>query len=120
MSSSTDRGSRMSPGLQKVAERAKRDPNARFNSLAHLIDEEALKRAFDRIRKDAAVGVDGITKEQYGEQLDVRLPELRERLKAKKYRHQPILRVHIPKAPGKDAADRDLVLRRQDRAGRVA
>jgi hypothetical protein len=33
-------------------------------SLAHLIDEEALQRAYDSIRKDAAVGVDGITKEQ--------------------------------------------------------
>lgn len=51
----------MSPGLLKVAERAKRDPDARFNSLAHLLDEEALGRAFRRIRKDAAVGVDGTT-----------------------------------------------------------
>ena len=30
----------MSTGLQKVAERAKREPAARFNSLAHLIDED--------------------------------------------------------------------------------
>ena len=44
----------MSPGLLRVAERAKRDC-ARFNSLAHLVDEEALGRAFGRIRKDAAV-----------------------------------------------------------------
>jgi len=29
MSPSTDRGARMSPGLQKVAERAKRDPAER-------------------------------------------------------------------------------------------
>jgi hypothetical protein len=52
----------MSPGLQMVAERAERDPDARFNSLAHLLDVEALRRAFDRIRKGAAVGVDGVTK----------------------------------------------------------
>lgn len=56
MTSSSDRGSLMSPGLLKVAERAKRDPDARFNSLAHLVDEAALGRAFTRIRKDAAVG----------------------------------------------------------------
>ena len=62
----------MSTGLLKVAERAKREPDARFNSLAHLVDEAALGRAFDRIRKDAAVGVDGITKEQYGQQLEGR------------------------------------------------
>jgi RNA-directed DNA polymerase len=91
----------MSPGLLKVAERAKRDPDARFNSLAHLLDEAALGRAFHRIRKDAAVGVDGITKEQYGQRLEENLWGLHERLRTGRYRHQPIRRVHIPKAPGK-------------------
>ncbi|MBM2843935.1 MAG: RNA-directed polymerase [Anaerolineales bacterium] len=91
----------MSPGLLKVSERAKQHPDARFNSLAHLLDEEALGRAFQRIRKDAAVGVDGITKEQYGQNLEGSLKGLHERLRAGRYRHQPILRVHIPKASGK-------------------
>lgn len=94
-------GEHMSPKLSKVAERAKRDPNARFNSLAHLIDEAALKRAFRRIRKGAAVGVDGITKEKYEQNLEDNLRDLLERMKSKRYRHQPIRRVHIPKAPGK-------------------
>jgi group II intron reverse transcriptase/maturase len=59
-----------------------------------------LGRAFERIRADAAVGVDGITKEQYGQDLESNLQGLHERMKAMRYRHQPILRVHIPKAPG--------------------
>ena len=101
MTSSSDRGSLMAPGLLKVAERAKRDPDARFNSLAHLVDEAALGRAFQRIRKDAAVGVDGITKEQFGQRLESNLQGLHERLRSMRYRHQPIRRVHIPKAPGK-------------------
>jgi len=91
----------MSPELLKVAERAKRDPDTRFNSLAHLLDEVALERAYHRIRKNAAVGVDGITKEQYGQRLEENLRELHERMRAKRYRHQPIRRVHIPKSPGK-------------------
>jgi group II intron reverse transcriptase/maturase len=91
----------MSPGLLKVAKRAKRDPDARFNSLAHLVDEAALGRAFTRIRKDAAVGVDGITKEQYGQRLEENLQGLHERLRSMRYRHQPIRRVHIPKGKGK-------------------
>jgi retron-type reverse transcriptase len=41
--------------------------------------------------------VDGITKEQYGQGLQSKLRDLHERLKSKSYRHQPILRVHIPK-----------------------
>ena len=91
----------MSPGLLKVAERAKRDPDARFNSLAHLLDEDALERAFRRIRKDAGVGVDGTMKEQYGQDLEENLKDLHERLRAMRYRHQPIRRVHIPKGNGK-------------------
>jgi RNA-directed DNA polymerase len=90
-----------STGLQKVAERAKREPAAKFHSLAHLIDEELLGRAFARLRKDAAVGVDGVTKEQYGQALEENLRDLHERLRTKRYRHQPIRRVHIPKETGK-------------------
>ncbi len=87
----------MSTGLRKVADRAKREPAARFHSLAHLIDEELLARAFARLRINAAVGVDGITKENYGRELERNLKDLHERLKAMRYRHQPIRRVHIRK-----------------------
>lgn len=38
----------ISPGLGKVMERAKREPEGRFNSLAHLIDVPALERVFHR------------------------------------------------------------------------
>ena len=91
----------MSPERRKVAERAKREPEGVFHSLAHLIDVPALERAYDRQRKDAAVGVDGTTKEQYGQGLEERLRDLSERLKSKRYRHQPIRRVDIPKEKGK-------------------
>lgn len=90
----------MSPGLRKVAERAKNEPEGVFHSLAHLIDVPALERAYHRARKDAAVGVDGVTKEQYGQDLEARLEDLHERLRTKRYRHQPIQRVHIPKETG--------------------
>jgi group II intron reverse transcriptase/maturase len=90
----------MSPGLLKVRERAKRDPEGQLRSLAHLIDEDALKRAFGRIRKDAAVGVDGITKEQYGAKLEENVRDLHQRMRMYQYRHRPIRRVHIPKEKG--------------------
>ena len=91
----------MSPGLLKVVERAKREPEGRFHALAHLIDVPALGRAYRRQRADAAVGIDSVTKEQYGQALEVNLQDLHARLKAQRYRHQPIRRVHIPKAQGK-------------------
>ena len=49
----------MSTSLLRVVERARREPEGRFHSLAHLIDVPALERAFHRLRTDAAVGVDG-------------------------------------------------------------
>ncbi len=91
----------MSPGLLKVMERAKSDPECRFLSLAHLIDQAALERAFGRLRKGAAAGVDGRTKEDYGQELGVKLASLHQRLKAMTWQHQPIRRVHIPKEQGK-------------------
>ena len=60
----------MSLQLLEVVERARREPEGRFHSLAHRIDVPALERAYHRIRKDAAVGVDGVTKEQYGQDLE--------------------------------------------------
>jgi group II intron reverse transcriptase/maturase len=90
----------MSPELRRVAERAKKEPDGRFHSLAHLLDEPALYRAFYRQREDAAVGVDGITKVDYAQNLVDNLRGLHERLGTKRYRHQPIRRVHIPKGNG--------------------
>ena len=91
----------MSLQLLEVVERARREPEGRFHSLAHRIDVPALERAYHRMRKDAAVGVDGVTKDQYGQDLEVNLQDLHARMKAKRYRHQPIRRVHIPKEGGK-------------------
>src|SRR5688500_13976520 len=90
----------MTPKLLEVMERAKRSPQMRCLSLAHLMDEEALKRSYGRIRKDAAVGVDGITKEQYGTELENNVRNLIDRMKTMRYRHQALRQVHIPKGNG--------------------
>jgi group II intron reverse transcriptase/maturase len=92
----------MSPKLLEVMERAKRNPHTRFYSLAHLIDEVALKRAYARLRSDAAVGVDAVNKEQYGLELDGNVANLHRRMKTMQYRHQPLRRVRIPKGKGKE------------------
>lgn len=90
-----------SPKLTKVVELARKDPGLRLRSLAHVLDEHLLTRAFHQLRRDAAVGVDGVTKEEYGRNLDANIRGLHERMKTARYRHEPIRRVHIPKANGK-------------------
>jgi len=72
----------MSLQLQKVVERARQEPEGRFHSLAHLIDVPALETAYRGIRKGAAVGVDGVTKEDYGRDLEANLQDLHERLRS--------------------------------------
>ena len=91
----SSRSSGMSPKLLVVAERARREPEGKFHSLAHLVDEEALSRAYHRLRRKAAVGVDGVDKDAYGQDLQANLRDLHERLRGKKYRHQPIRRVYL-------------------------
>ncbi len=54
----------MSPGLLKIVESAQGEPEGRFHSRAYLIDGAALERAYHRQRVHAAVGVEGITKEE--------------------------------------------------------
>ena len=80
----------MSPGLVKGVERAQREPAGRFHALAHLIEVPALERASRRQRADAAVGVDGVTKEPYGRELEAHLQGRHARRKAQRDRPQPI------------------------------
>jgi group II intron reverse transcriptase/maturase len=70
-------------------------------SLAHHLDVDALRRAYKRVRGNAAAGIDGVTKESYGENLEDNLRGLHGRFKAMQYRHQPIRRVYIEKEGGK-------------------
>jgi group II intron reverse transcriptase/maturase len=71
-----------------------------FSSLAHHIDLRWLHEAFQRTRKDGAVGVDGQTAEEYAKELGTNLRSLLERAKSGRYFAPPVKRVHIPKGTG--------------------
>jgi RNA-directed DNA polymerase len=80
-----------------IAERAQRDPLYRFTCLAHLLDEGFLKTCYLELGKDRASGVDGVSWQEYGKQMEGNLKDLVERMKAKRYKPQPAKRVYIPK-----------------------
>ena len=90
----------MATKLGFVAERAKRDRNATFNNLMHLINEESLKAGYQQIRKECAAGVDGVSWKEYGERLDENIKGLRGRIEKLSYRPQAVKRVYIPKENG--------------------
>lgn len=89
---------RVETKLQRIAEKARRDPECRFTSLFHLMNRELLWECFNALQGNRASGIDRITKEQYAENLMENLDALIERLHQMAYIPQPVLRVYIPKA----------------------
>src|SRR6266567_3730571 len=85
--------------LHRIADKARKEPSFKFTSLYHLMNEELLRECFQRLRKDAAAGIDNVTKEMYAEDLDANLSNLVERLHRMAYIPQPVRRKYIPK-PG--------------------
>jgi RNA-directed DNA polymerase len=84
--------------LQRIAEKARSTSEFQFTSLFHLMNEELLWGCFEQLRKNAASGIDGVTKEQYAEQLPENLRQLVDRLHRMAYIPQPVLRIYIPKS----------------------
>jgi group II intron reverse transcriptase/maturase len=72
----------------------------RFTALLHHVNIESLERSYDRLRQDAASGVDGETASSYGEKLEDNLGSLCARVHRGSYRPRPVRRVMIPKADG--------------------
>ena len=90
--------------LELIARRAKQEPERRFTALIHLLnDEEFLVRCFNEVKgnKAKAVGVDGVSAEEYGKNLKENLSNLVGRLKVMKYWPLPVRRTYIPKDGGK-------------------
>jgi RNA-directed DNA polymerase len=85
--------------LHRIAEKARREPNFKFTSLYHLMNEELLRGCFKRLRKDAAAGIDKMTKDMYAENIEANLSNLVDRLHKMAYIPQPVRRKYIPK-PG--------------------
>lgn len=91
----------MGTKLERISQLSKEDPEMVFTSVGHLINKGLLRECHEKMDGDKAVGIDGVTKEEYGKALEENLDGLVERLKKKSYRPQPAKRVEIPKDNGK-------------------
>ena len=86
----------------RVRAAAKQDKKRRFTALYHHISGiEALREAFFRLKREAAPGVDGVTWQQYGADLETNLQDLSSRLKRGAYRAKPVRRAYIEKEDGR-------------------
>jgi RNA-directed DNA polymerase len=90
----------VSTNLTYIGERARKEPDLVFTSLYHHVtDIDNLRACYEALDGSKAVGVDGVSKEEYGSNLEENLQELSKRLKDMSYRPQPKQRAYIPK-PG--------------------
>ena len=90
----------MARDLTRIGEKARQNSRMRFTSIYHFVtDRDHLRACYEGIDPEKATGVDGITKAEYGKELESNLDDLRARLGRLGYRPQPVRRVYIPK-PG--------------------
>ena len=103
--SKTRPGHRAGPGapnaLDRVREVARGDKKTRFTALLHHVDIDRLRAAYWAIRPQAAPGVDGMTWQAYGQNLEDNLHELHARVHSGAYQAKPSRRAYIPKADGR-------------------
>jgi len=91
----------METKLNRIREMSANNPKMVFTSLYHLINEDLLRQCHEEMDGKKATGVDKVTKDEYGANLEENLGKLVGQLKNKNYKPQPSLRVYIPKVNGK-------------------
>ena len=91
----------VSSTLLELTAKAKRDRKYRFRSLYREIDLRMLYDSFWLLKRKAAVGVDGVSWQEYEKDLDANLRDLLDRLVTQRYRAKLIRRKSIPKGNGK-------------------
>ena len=86
--------------LSSISVRASRDKTFQFISLAHLLNVSFLKDCYNNLARNKAVGIDKVSWQEYGLDLDNNIANLVERLKKKSFKPLPARRVYIPKGNG--------------------
>jgi RNA-directed DNA polymerase len=72
--------------LAAVRQAARQDKKVRFTALLHHITIDLLKQSSIALKRDAAPGIDGVTWQAYGEDLEGKLKALHEQIHKGSYR----------------------------------
>ena len=100
--SRTQSRSDLPQALDRVRQAAIRDRKGKFTTLwHHVYRADRLRQAYFGLKRPAAPGVDRVTWQRYGEDLEANLTDLSWRLQRGAYRAQPVRRTYIPKADGR-------------------
>ncbi len=99
----TQNRTRLQHALDRIRQVAESDKEVKFTTLwHHVYDVDRLREAYFRLEPRAAAGVDGMTWQEYGEDLEGNLRDLSGRLQRGAYRAKPVRRVYIRKPDGRD------------------
>lgn len=82
-------------GIQFNIEKASQD--GKVQNLASYINEDTLKISHKEMDAKKAKGIDGVTKEEYDEELEGNISNLVSRMREGRYKPKPSRRVYIPK-----------------------
>jgi len=96
----TQGSSGASSALSRVREAAKRDSKLQFSNLLHHVTIDLLRESYLALNRQAVTGIDGVTWQEYGKELDERLPDLHDRVQSERYQVKPSKRIWILKSDG--------------------
>jgi group II intron reverse transcriptase/maturase len=87
--------------LKRLRQRSVENPGCEMRWVMPLFSAEGFRHWFRQLNGKKAVGIDGVTKEQYGNNLDSNISDLILRMKRFSYRPGAVREVLIPKGDGK-------------------
>ena len=73
----------------------------RVQNLMHNVNEQTLMAEHRKQSRRKAVGIDGVTKEEYDKNAEANIQDLMQRMRKFQYKPLPVKRVYIPKGNGK-------------------
>lgn len=72
----TENHNKTATKLNRIAWLSKQDSNKEFECLMHLFNQESLLECYHSIDGNKSVGIDGVTKKQYAENLETNIEVL--------------------------------------------
>ena len=86
--------------LDRIGELSAKNKLLVFNNIGHLICADMLKEHYQQLDGKKAVGIDKVTKEDYGERLNENVDKLIQQIRRGTYQPKPARITEIPKEDG--------------------
>ena len=96
----TECGKQKTTKLECIGKRAIHRKDTVFSNIGYVVDLDLLRECYQELDGKKAIGIDGVTKETYGKNLEDNLQDLLERIRRYAYKPQPSRIVEIPKEDG--------------------